>query len=135
MSTTAAPGTAHEETVHGAGHAHPSDRNYVMVAVFLAVVTAAEVGLYYVEEQMGDLLVPVLLAMMVVKFFVVAAWFMHLRFDSVMFRRFFLSGLVLATAVYLAAMTAMQMFGDDTTSTILNPDGTPANAEVGSLQE
>ena len=113
MTTHAAP-TAHEETVHGAGHAHPSDGRYILIALFLAVMTALEVALYYVD--VGDALIPLLMILMVVKFGTVAAYFMHLRFDSRMFRRMFVSGLILAILVYLAFLTAMQLFGDDTTS-------------------
>ena len=113
MTTHAAP-TAHEETVHGAGHAHPSDGRYILIALFLAVMTAIEVGLYYVD--IGDALIPTLMVLMVVKFWTVAAYFMHLRFDSRVFRRMFAAGLILAILVYLALLTAMQLFGDDTTS-------------------
>lgn len=127
MSTAAVQ--AHEETVHGSGHAHPSDRNYVVIALILGAITAVEVVLFYVEEQLGSLLVPSLLLLMVAKFAIVALWFMHLRFDNILFRRFFLTGIVLAALVYMTAMVAMQMFGDDTTSTILNPDGPPAAGE------
>jgi cytochrome c oxidase subunit 4 len=131
---TATAGThSHEETVHGAGRAHPGDRTYVLVALILALVTAAEVVTFYVEDTLGRLMVPVLLVMMLFKFAVVALWFMHLRFDSIMFRRFFVTGIILATLVYMAAMVSMQVFGDDTTSTILNPDGRPAAGVPGSL--
>lgn len=112
---SAAP-TAHEETVHGAGHEHPSDWLYIKVAIFLAVLTAIEVALFYVEDDLGSATVPILLVLMVVKFAVVAGWFMHLRFDSRLFTRLFVGGLVLAVGVYLAALVSMQFFGDDTTS-------------------
>jgi cytochrome c oxidase subunit IV len=52
---------------------------------------------------------------MIVKFGTVAAWFMHLRFDSRLFRRVFVGGLILAILVYLAFLTAMQLWGDNTT--------------------
>jgi cytochrome c oxidase subunit 4 len=106
--------TAHEETVHGAGHKHPTDRDYMVIALILAVITAGEVGLYYID--IGGALIPTLLVMMVAKFAIVAGYFMHLKFDSPMFKRFFVAGLVLAVAVYMAALSAMQFFGDDTTS-------------------
>ena len=61
-------------------------------------------------------LVAVLVAAMLTKASLIAAYFMHLRFDSRMFRRMFLAGLVLAILVYMAFLTAMQLFGDDTTS-------------------
>ena len=41
---------------------------------------------------------------------------MHLKFDTRLFTRLFLAGLILAVAVYLIMLTAMQFFGDDTTS-------------------
>jgi cytochrome c oxidase subunit IV len=106
--------TAHEETVHGAGHAHPSDGNYMLIALILGVITAAEVSLYYID--IGKAMIPALLVMMVLKFGIVAAYFMHLKFDSLLFRRLFIAGLVLAVAVYLAVLTSFQFFGDDTTS-------------------
>ena len=113
MTTHAAP-TAHEETVHGTGHAHPGDAQYMLVALFLAVLTAIEVGLYYVDMS-NNVLIPILVVLMVVKFGTVVAWFMHLRFDSRLFRRLFVGGLVLAILVYLAFLTAMQLWGDNTT--------------------
>ena len=113
---SAAP-TAHEETVHGAGHEHPSDWLYIKVAIFLAVMTAIEVALFYVEDDLGaSVTIPILLALMVVKFVVVAGWFMHLKFDSRLFTRLFVGGLLLAVAVYVGTLVAMQIFGDDTTS-------------------
>ena len=127
MSAAAAPTTAHEETVHGTGHEHPSDLQYVWVAIFLAVVTGAEVVMSYIDGLSNAVYIPVLMVMMIVKFSVVVLWFMHLRFDSRLFRRLFVSGIVLAVIVYAIFATSMQYFGDDTTSEI-NPHslGIPA---------
>jgi cytochrome c oxidase subunit 4 len=113
--------TAHEETVHGAGHKHPTDRDYMVIALILAVITAGEVALYYWE--IGGATVPTLLVMMVAKFAIVAGYFMHLKFDSPMFTKFFVAGLVLAVAVYMATLTAFQYFGEDTTSIEQNGNG------------
>jgi cytochrome c oxidase subunit 4 len=101
---------AHEETVTGTGRAHPSDRSYVGIAFFLAVVTAAEVISFYLEDELGSLLVPALLIMMVVKFTAVAGWFMHLRFDSNLFTRLFVSGILLALGVYLGTLASFEFF-------------------------
>lgn len=106
--------TAHEETVHGAGHAHPSDGRYMLIALLLGVITAAEVSLYYID--IGRAMIPALLVMMVLKFGIVVAYFMHLRFDSLLFRRLFVGGLVLAVLVYMAALTSMQFWGNNTTA-------------------
>jgi cytochrome c oxidase subunit 4 len=84
------------------GH-HPLPYQYVMVAAFLAFVTGAEVGLYYLKIN-KVLFTIVLMVMMFVKFLTVAQWFMHLRFDSKIFRRLFVTGLVLAGLVYFAVL-------------------------------
>ena len=91
-------------------HDHPSDSKYIKIALILAALTAAEVVTFYVEDELGSLLVPILLVMMVVKFFIVAAWFMHLRFDSNLFTRVFVSGVVLAVAVYIAFLATFEYF-------------------------
>lgn len=98
------------DAVHDETHDHPSDGKYIMIALVLAAITAAEVVTFYVEDRIGSLLVPLLLVMMVVKFFIVAAWFMHLRFDSNLFSRVFVSGILLATVVYVAFLTTFEFF-------------------------
>ncbi len=108
-----AAGSAHEETVTGVGHAHPSDRSYVGIALLLAVITALEVASFYLEDELGSFLIPALLVMMVVKFIIVAGYFMHLRFDSNLFTRLFLSGLLLAIGVYAAALSGFEFFSSD----------------------
>lgn len=82
---------------------HPGPKQYVGVAIVLAVITLVEVILFYVE--MPDVaLVAGLVTLSAVKFGMVVGWFMHLRFDSVLFRRLFITGLALAMGVYLAAL-------------------------------
>jgi cytochrome c oxidase subunit 4 len=112
LQEAAAHGAAasHEETVTGVGHAHPSDRTYVGVALILALITAAEVATFYLEDEFGTILVPVLLVMMIVKFVIVAGYFMHLKFDSNLFTRLFTAGIVLATTVYLVTLTSFHYF-------------------------
>src|SRR6266536_4248676 len=84
--------------------AHPGPKQYVVVAVILAVATALEVGLYYMNLP-HPLLATLLLFLAVIKFSLVALWFMHLRFDSLIFRRLFVTGLILAMTVYLIVLT------------------------------
>ncbi len=78
---------------------HPSEKEYIKIALILGVITAAEVGVVYISS-LQSLLRPILSAMMVVKFAMVALWFMHLKFDSKIFRRFFILGIVLALVVF-----------------------------------
>ena len=104
---------AHEETVTGVGHAHPSDRSYVGIALLLAFITALEVASFYLEEELGAFLIPSLIVMMILKFVIVVGYFMHLRFDSNLFTRIFVSGLILAIGVYAAALSGFEFFSDD----------------------
>ncbi len=93
---------------HDAAHDHhgPSDREYVKIAAILAALTAVEVATYFVD--IGEALVPVLMVLMVIKFFMVAAWFMHLKYDIGLFTKIFVTGLVLACGVYIAALSAFK---------------------------
>ena len=91
---------------------HPSDWTYIKVALILGVLTAIEVSTYYWEKASTGALVAVLFPLMIIKFGVVVAYFMHLRYDNPLFRSVFVFGLVLAVVVYLIAMTAMQFWSD-----------------------
>ncbi len=70
----------------------------MLIAVGLAVLTAIEVGLYYLKASTETAVS--LLALMALKFSIVVGFFMHLRFDSPVLRRLFLIGLMLAVTVY-----------------------------------
>ena len=100
--------TTTEDHENHEDHEHPSDQKYMQIALLLAIITAAEVATYFVD--IGVVLIPTLMVMMVVKFFIVAAWFMHLRFDSNMFTRFFVSGIVLAISVYFIFLTVCEFW-------------------------
>lgn len=91
-------------------HAHPSDREYFLVFAVLAVLTALEVGTYFVENASTTLLVAFLFPLMIIKFGTVCAFFMHLRYDNPIFRRVFVFGLMLAVIVYLIMLTAMDFW-------------------------
>ncbi|HEX9410490.1 MAG TPA: cytochrome C oxidase subunit IV family protein [Actinomycetota bacterium] len=83
--------------------AHPGPRQYVMVAIALGIATAIEVAWYYASVP-HPLFVALLLFLSFIKFSLVVLWFMHLRFDSLIFRRLFATGLALALSVYLIVL-------------------------------
>lgn len=111
MATGAALETAERADTHAsAGHdTHPADSHYIKIAVILAAITAAEVATYYVELSSTALLL-LLLPMMVVKFAMVAWFFMHLKHDSRLFSRLFVGGLLLAVGVYIILLLAFDEF-------------------------
>jgi cytochrome c oxidase subunit IV len=90
---------------------HPSTREYVRIAVVLGVITAAEVAIYYVDwiHEQG-LLIPLLFLFAVVKFSLVVMWFMHLRFDSRTYARFFVMGLAGAVTLFLIVLLIFRTF-------------------------
>ncbi len=87
---------------------HASDWDYIKVGILLAILTAIEVALYYFPP--GGFEVPALLGLMVVKFVIVAAYFMHLKTDNRLLTQIFMIGLVLASLVYVAALSAFEFW-------------------------
>ena len=92
---------------HEAGeHGHPGALEYVQIGVVLAVVTAIEVGLYYINLT-HDLLVILLIVLSALKFSLVVLWFMHLKFDNLLFSRLFVGGLLLALTIFVVALSTL----------------------------
>ncbi len=92
----------------GEVRAHPDPWQYVVVAVVLAVITAVEIAVSYMEGDIPDgLIVVLLLAMMVMKFFLVASWFMHLRTDQPVFKRLFILGAIAAPLLYIVVLATL----------------------------
>ena len=94
---------------HSAGHKahHPSARFYILIFFILLVVTIAEVVV--AQEPFltifkdiglpGTALFP-LLILAAAKFFMIAAFYMHLKQDSRLFTAFFVVGLFLALGMW-----------------------------------
>ena len=79
------------------------------VGVVLAIVTAIEVAIYYFDLPSG-VLVASLLIFAVIKFVLVGSWFMHLKFDSKTYARFFVMGLASAITLFLIVLLTSQVF-------------------------
>ena len=93
---------------HAPEHTHPSSVKYVGIAVLLAIITGLEVALYYINMP-AALLVGMLLILATLKFSLVAAFFMHLKFDSPVLRRVFVTGIILAGVVYTVALFTLRV--------------------------
>jgi cytochrome c oxidase subunit 4 len=90
-----------QHPVAAEGHAHPGPRQYVLIAVVLVVLTAVEVAVSYLEGDVNNNLIIVVLGILAaMKFFLVCAWYMHMKQDAPFFRRLFIVGLLGATIVY-----------------------------------
>ena len=87
-------------------HPHPTALRYLQIALILGILTAAEVAIMYVEA-LKHTRAWLLIALSALKFFLVGAFYMHLKFDSRLFTWFFFGGLALAASLILALMTLL----------------------------
>ncbi len=83
-------------------HAHPQPREYAQIASILTVITGFEVALYFFTGVGHSTLIAMLLVLMVVKFFMVVGWYMHLKFDHKYYTYIFGGGLFVAAAIVIA---------------------------------
>ena len=90
-------------------HAHPTPKQYWLIAVLLAVLTAVEVGMFYLNRalDLGAINVVLLVGLAVLKFVIVVGWYMHLRFEKSTLSRFFTAGFILAASLYMVVLSAM----------------------------
>lgn len=91
-------------------HAHPSEAKYIKIALILGAITAVEVGLYY-RSLPGASNNVALIVLALVKFAMVAGYFMHLKFDNHILRRTFTVGFILALAVYATVLFTFPWIG------------------------
>jgi cytochrome c oxidase subunit 4 len=113
MATGADAETVERADTHGHGHGgHASDGEYIKIALILAVITALEVAVSYIDffADNSTALLLALMPMMTVKFGMVAWFFMHLKQDSRLFSRLFVAGIILAFVVYTVVLFAFDEF-------------------------
>ena len=99
----------------GAVKDYSRDKVYVLTAIFLAVLTVIEVLTYAAPDfpaWADELLIPVLMILMAIKFFTIVYIFMHLKFDKPILTRIFYMGLVLAVLVYIAMLSTFRIWFD-----------------------
>src|SRR5574341_102057 len=94
---------------HAQSH-HPGTGTYLAIAAVLFIITIVEVGVFYVPA-FKPVLAPVLLVLSALKFALVVMFYMHLKFDSPLFRLVFTLPLLLALGVSIALMFLFGAFG------------------------
>lgn len=87
-------------------HEHPSERQYIKIAILLSVITFVEVAIYYIEA-LDSILVPALVLLSAFKFIFVVSYFMHLKFDDKRLAWIFASGLLLAAGIFIGTWALM----------------------------
>ena len=93
-------------------------RQYLVIGLILTVLTVIELWVSY--SSLGSALVPILLILSAVKFVMVVALFMHLKFESRLFTWMFLSGLLLGSAILIALVA---LFWNDPSDALGGVDG------------
>jgi cytochrome c oxidase subunit IV len=85
---------------------HPGPLEYLQIGLILGVITAIEVGIYYMGLS-HTLLVIALIIFSAAKFTLVVLWFMHLKFDHPLFSTMFVLGFMLAAAIFAVALATI----------------------------
>jgi cytochrome c oxidase subunit 4 len=85
-------------------HAHPDWSTYKWVALILTVITVVEVWIYYTPFAEHRLFVPSLLMMSAAKFAIVVMFYMHLKYDSKIFRALFTGPLLIGVVVIISLL-------------------------------
>ena len=99
------------ETAGHEGAEHPTEGKYWKIFWLLFVITAVEVALYYFElPGPANVNNSALGVLAIGKFIVVVGYFMHLKFDSKLLRRLFVTGIILAVVVYMIVLLSMGVF-------------------------
>ena len=98
----------HSEQVH-----HPGAQTYLIIAVFLVILTAMEITVFYVHA-LRPVLVPVLIVLGAAKFALVAMFYMHLKYDGWLLTGVFvfplmMAGILLLSLILLFAYLAHHM--------------------------
>jgi cytochrome c oxidase subunit 4 len=132
MTAVAEAGTTEAHVEHDDDHGHPSDATYWKVGITLFVLTALEVSTYWWSTDAvhpdhpnlgidSKVTTAVLLTLMTIKFTMVALYFMHLKYDSKLLARVFLTGIILASAVYIATLSVFVFWSDSGVTDYVNP--------------
>ena len=96
MAETATAGT--EEHV-----SHPTPKMYWLIALVLAVITAVEIAIPYIEA-LDPIKVPALLLLGAIKFMIVVGFFMHLRYEKNLYRSLFFVGVIGAIPLFIVVL-------------------------------
>jgi cytochrome c oxidase subunit 4 len=96
----------HDEPKLDADHqTHVGWETYKWVALILFVMTVVEVWVYYIPAFVATrLFVPTILILGAIKFAIVVAFYMHLKYDKPLFRALFVGPLMIAILILIALL-------------------------------
>ncbi|MCB0973774.1 MAG: cytochrome C oxidase subunit IV family protein [Actinobacteria bacterium] len=126
MATAVAAGSQQKALGSGEADSHSGGggAKYVAIAVFLAILTGLEIWVSYAGLSHG-LEVALLIGMMIIKFVIVAAFFMHLQGDRPMLSWLFGFAILGALVLTIATVASVSTYTPETL------DGTPQPVSTG----
>ncbi len=86
---------------------HGTPGFYVLVGIILSVITIVEVWAFG-WLFLGDLLVPLMLVLSLLKFVLVVGFFMHLKFDRKYYAWIFTACMVIGIGIFVALLLLLQ---------------------------
>ena len=86
---------------------------YTVIGVLLGVLTLIEVYFFTIDDFFGSFFVTVMLLLALLKFIIVVAFFMHLRFDKSLLTLVFSAGFIIAVAVFVIMLNVQGQFAPD----------------------
>ena len=93
---------AHENhEAHSANH--PGPRQYIRIAIILAILTGLEVAIFYWNTNPA-LMTFILLGLSAAKFTIVVAYFMHLKFDNSLFTALFVFPMIVMVSIMVVLL-------------------------------
>jgi cytochrome c oxidase subunit 4 len=92
-------------------HAQPGPATWVRVLVLLTIATVLEVLTYVFESTLGVLTAPILILFAIVKFVLVVAYYMHLKYDARLLTGIFTWGMVIALSIFMAMAAIYHIYG------------------------
>lgn len=91
-------------------HQHTTPAQYVLIGGILCLLTGLEITLYYMERSLNrGVLMFGLYGIAAIKFFLVAAYFMHLKDDPKVFKRWFILGGTAALIVFTVVLVSLSL--------------------------
>lgn len=88
---------------------HTSPAQYVLIGAILCFLTGLEISLYYMESSLNrGILMVGLYGIAAIKFVLVCAYFMHLKDDPKVFKRWFMVGGFAALLLFTIVLVTLQ---------------------------
>ncbi len=87
---------------------HPTPKQYWLIALALGLITAVEIAVPSIDALDGPVGVSLLFILGGIKFGMVVALFMHLKFEKPLYKMLFLVGLAGAMAMFIVVLLTFQ---------------------------